>query len=71
MIRQNAIVRWKWGETYVKGKVLKSYARRRTLVVEDTTIIRHGRLRNRALLIEQEDGNQVLKLESEVQKIDS
>ena len=71
MIRQYATVKWKWGETYVKGKVLKSYARRRTLVVDDTTIIRHGRLRNRALLIEQEDGHHVLKLESEVQKIES
>jgi len=71
MIRQNAKVKWKWGDKYVKGMVLRSYARRRTLVVGDTTIIRHGRLRNRALLIEQEDGNHVLKLESEVQKIDS
>ena len=68
MIREGSKVKWPWGNGYGKGKVVKTFSKAKTLVFEDTTVIRHGRSGNKALLIEQDDNTQVLKLESEVEK---
>ncbi len=38
--------------------------------IKDSTITRHGSSKNPALLIKQKDGDKVLKLSSEVEKVD-
>lgn len=66
MIRKGSVVSWKWGEGEAKGKVVETFAESVTKTIKGSEITRNGEKGNKALLIEQEDGDQVLKLESEV-----
>lgn len=63
-------VKWKWGNGIAEGKISEVYTESVTKTIEGTEITRHGEKNNKALLIEQEDGSKVLKLESEVEKND-
>jgi len=71
MIKEGSQVSWKWGNGKAKGKVIKTYVEKITKTIAGSQITRKGEENNKALFIEQEDGGQVLKLESEVSKIDS
>jgi hypothetical protein len=68
MIRTGTKIKWKWGNGYATGKVVKVYNRPVTKKIKGSEITRNGTDENRAVLIEQEDGNQILKLESECEK---
>ena len=68
MIRQGSNVRWKWGNGTAEGKVKETYTDQVTKTIDGSEVTRHGEENDKALLIEQEDGSQVLKLESEVEK---
>ena len=68
MIREGSDVKWKWGSGTATGTVKESYTREITKTLEGSKVTRKGEAGNKALLIEQEDGAQVLKLESEVEK---
>lgn len=69
MIRQGSKVSWKWSNGTAKGEVVETYTSTITKTIKGSEITRNGETGNKALLIEQEDGDQVLKLESEVDKI--
>lgn len=68
MIQEGSQVKWKWGNGEAKGKVVESYTEEVTKTIDGSDITRRGEQGNKALLIEQEDGSQVLKLENEVEK---
>lgn len=61
-------VKWKWGNGWAYGKVNNTFAEKTTRKIKDTEVTKNGTADNAALYIEQEDGDKVLKLESEVQK---
>lgn len=69
MIQKGSAVRWKWGNGTAEGKVKETYSEDVTKTIKGSKITRHGEPSNKALLIEQEDGDEVLKLESEVEKV--
>jgi hypothetical protein len=70
MIQKGSKVSWKWGNGTAEGKVEETFDREVTRTINGSKIIRKGERGNKALLIKQEDGGQVLKLESEVSKKD-
>jgi hypothetical protein len=60
-------VKWKWGNGHAEGTIKESYDHKVTKTIKGSEITRNGESKNRALLIEQEDGDTVLKLSSEVE----
>ena len=64
MIAKGTKVKWKWGSGTATGKVIETYSESVTKTIKGSKITRNGR----ALFIEQEDGDKVLKRESEVEK---
>jgi hypothetical protein len=68
MIRKGSQVKWKWGNGYGEGKVVETFEEETTQTIKGSMVTRKGEKGNKALLIEQEDGDRVLKLESEVEK---
>ncbi len=69
MIRKGSKVKWKWGKGFGEGKVVETYEEETTQTIKGSKVTRKGEKGNTALLIEQQDGDQVLKLESEVEKV--
>ncbi|MFV8224646.1 DUF2945 domain-containing protein [Christiangramia aquimixticola] len=69
MIREGSEVEWNWGNGKAKGKVVSTFAKEVSKEIKGSTITRKGEKGNKALLIKQEDGAEVLKLESEVDRI--
>jgi len=70
MIREGTEVKWKWGQGYASGKVESTYTKSITKSIKGNEVTRNGSDDNKALLIKQEDGGKVLKLESEVERAD-
>lgn len=68
MIKKGTKVKWKWGSGEAQGKVLETFTDEIHKTIKGAKITRKGTRDNKAILIEQEDGDQVLKLESEVEK---
>lgn len=67
MIKKGTTVQWKWGSGTATGKVTETFTEEITKTIKGSKITRKGTKENKALLIEQEDGDKVLKLESEVE----
>ncbi|MBF9033903.1 HVA1 family protein [Rhodobacterales bacterium HKCCE2091] len=70
MIREGTKVEWDWGSGTAAGKVTASYDRKVTRTIDGTEITRDGTSDDPALVIEQDDGQKVLKLKSEVRRAD-
>lgn len=70
MIREGTEVKWKWGKGIATGKVKDIFDHDVTTTIKGSRITRKGKPENRALFIQQENGNEVLKLESEVERLD-
>ena len=68
MIKEGTKVQWKWGNGTATGKVIKTYTEKVTKTIKGNDVTREGETDNKALYIEQEDGDTVLKLESEVSR---
>jgi len=69
MIRKGTEVKWKWGKGTAEGKVQETYTKSITKTIKGSEVTRNGSDDDKALLIEQEDGGKVLKLESEVDRV--
>jgi len=69
MIRTGTEVKWKWGKGYAQGKVTETFKKSISKTIKGNEVTRNGSEDDKALLIEQEDGDQVLKLESEVERL--
>ncbi|WP_452219894.1 DUF2945 domain-containing protein [Lacinutrix salivirga] len=70
MIKKGTTVTWKWGNGTAKGKVQETYTKEITKTIKGNTITRKGEEGNKALYIKQDDGDFVLKSESEVKRAD-
>jgi len=68
MIRSGSKVKWKWGNGTAEGKVEETFTETVTRTIKGSSVTRNGESGNKALLIIQDDGDKVLKLESEVEK---
>lgn len=68
MIRQGSKVKWSWGNGTAEGKVKETFTEKTSRTIKGNKVTKNGESGNKALLIEQEDGDRVLKLESEVEK---
>lgn len=69
MIRKGSEVTWKWGTGWARGEVEETWDHEVTRSIKGAEITRKGEQGNKALLIRQDDGSQVLKLEQEVKKL--
>jgi hypothetical protein len=67
-IQKNDKVKWKWGNGQAEGKVDQTYSEKVTRKIDGKEITRKGSQDNKALYIKNSGGNDVLKLESEVEK---
>lgn len=68
MIREGTEVKWSWGDGTATGKVAERFERSVTRTIKGKEITRHGSADDPAYLIEQADGDRVLKLRSEVDR---
>lgn len=71
MIRKGTRVKWKWGQGEAQGKVVETHTDIVGMIIDGNQVTRKGERGNKALIIEQDDGQQVLKLESEVERVDT
>ena len=62
-------VEWNWGSGTATGKVEQTYTRSVTRKIKGTEVTRNGSDADKALYIQQDDGDAVLKLASEVSKV--
>ena len=70
MIKKGTIVQWNWASGTAKGKVVETYTEKVIKTIKGTKVTRNGEKGNKALYIKQDDGDHVLKSESEVQRVD-
>ena len=61
-------VKWKWGNGYGHGTVQSVFTEKTTRKIDGSEVTRDGSEEDPALYIRVEDGNNVLKLQSEVEK---
>ncbi|MEP0547745.1 MAG: DUF2945 domain-containing protein [Rhodothermales bacterium] len=59
-------VTWNWGSGTATGTVQESFTERVTRTIKGTEVTRDADVDNPAYLIEQDDGDRVLKSESEL-----
>ena len=70
MIQKGTNVKWNWGNGTAKGKVEETYTEKVTKTIKGSEVTRHGVSGDKALYIKQDDGDYVLKSESEVERTD-
>ena len=70
MIRTGSKVKWNWGNGSATGTVEETYTSKITKTIKGTEVTRNGEEGDKALYIKQDDGDYVLKSESEVEKVD-
>ncbi|MFS4417429.1 DUF2945 domain-containing protein [Maribacter sp. 2307ULW6-5] len=70
MIKEGSKVTWKWGNGTATGQVKETYVKEVTKTIKGSEVTRKGEEGNKALFIVQEDGDHVLKSESEVSRMD-
>lgn len=66
MIESGAEVQWNWGAGHPRGVVVERFTEPVTITIKGKDITRNASDEEPAYLIEQADGDQVLKSESEL-----
>lgn len=61
-------VTWKWGNGTASGEVKSKFTEKTTRKIDGTEVVREGSEENPAYYITVDDGNNVLKLGSELSK---
>ncbi|WP_448502735.1 DUF2945 domain-containing protein [Sphingomonas sp.] len=64
--RKGQTVKWEWGNGSAKGKVEERFDRRVQRTLKGSKVVKNGTEENPAYLIEQDDGDKVLKRGSEL-----
>ncbi len=70
MIREGTKVKWQWGQGWGYGSVVEIHREKVERELKGSKVIREGTDDDPAYVIEQSDGDQVLKLQSEVERAD-
>lgn len=70
MIRKGTVVKWSWGDGTAQGTVKETYTSKTTKTIKGNEVTRNGDKDDKALYIKQDDGDYVLKSESEVERAD-
>lgn len=60
-------VKWEWGSGFGKGQIKERFEREVTRTLQGREVTRDGSEDNPAYLIKQDDGDEVLKLGSELE----
>lgn len=68
VIRKGTLVKWKWGNSFGKGRVQETFSSKVTKEIKGAEITRYGQRENKALLIVNDLGEEFLKLENEVER---
>ena len=68
MYKEGSKIRWKWGNGYGHGVIKSSFTEKTTRKIDGNEVTRHGSKDDPAYYIDSDDGNNVLKLHSEVEK---
>jgi hypothetical protein len=61
-------VRWSWGTGRATGQVVERFTERVSRTLDGTEVVRNATDDDPAYLVEQEDGDRVLKSTSELEK---
>ena len=61
-------VKWAWGSGYGHGTIKSIFTHKTTRHIDGNEVVRHGSQDDPAYYIEVDDGNNVLKLHSEIEK---
>ena len=69
MLEEGDEVRWKWGDGHGRGTVQSVFAERTTRTIDGHEVVRDGSKDDPAVYVRVEDGNNVLKLQSELEKV--
>jgi hypothetical protein len=64
----NTEVEWDWGNSTAKGYIRNKYTEEVTKTLKGTEVTRKASEKDPAYLIEQSDGDEVLKSHSEIKK---
>ncbi|MBA3967950.1 MAG: DUF2945 domain-containing protein [Nitrospirales bacterium] len=67
----NTKVQWDWGDGTAEGYIREVFREKITKKIKGTKVTRNGSDDDPAYLIEQQDGDKVLKLHSEIRKSSS
>ena len=65
-LRKGSRVSWTWGAHEAHGKIVERFTAKVTRTLKGTEVTREASAKEPAFLIEQEDGDQVLKSKSEL-----
>ena len=65
-LRKGSKVSWKWGAHEAHGKIVERFTTKVTRTLKGTEVTREASAKEPAFLIEQEDGDQVLKSKTEL-----
>ncbi|WP_086607183.1 DUF2945 domain-containing protein [Erythrobacter donghaensis] len=68
--RTGQYVTWSWGQGTAKGQIKERFEREVTRTLKGSEVTRNGDADNPAYLIKQEDGDEILKLGSELEAAD-
>lgn len=68
MYDKGSRVRWKWGEGYGHGAIQSVFTQKTVRKIDGAEVIRHGSNDDPAYYIESDQGNNVLKLHSEIEQ---
>lgn len=64
----NTKVQWQWGQGHASAKVREVFRESVTRKLQGSEVTRNGSAGNPAYLLEQDDGDHVLKLHSELER---
>ena len=70
MIREGTKVSWEWGEGSATGEVVEVFTSDVTRTIKGSEVTRKASEEDPAYLIKQDDGDEVLKSKSEVERAD-
>jgi len=65
-LRKGSKVSWTWGAHEAHGKIVERFTTKVTRTLKGTEVTREASAKEPAFLIEQEDGDQVLKSKTEL-----
>lgn len=67
--RKGTRVRWTWGEHTAEGRIVERFTSRVERSIKGTNVVREANQAEPAYLIRQDDGDEVLKSRSELDRI--